>query len=49
MTAVTTFWIVLYICSALLFFGTAAVIIVIGTRDLRDLLSKSDRSDRTVH
>ncbi len=44
MTAVTTFWIVLYLCSTLLFFGTAVVIIVVGTRDLRDLLSKSDRN-----
>ena len=44
MTAVTTFWIILYLCSALLFFATAAVIIVFGTRDLKDLLSKSDRN-----
>lgn len=44
MTATATFWIVLYLCSTLLFFATAAVIIVIGMRDLKDLLSKSERN-----
>jgi hypothetical protein len=35
-------WIILFAISALLFFGTAVVITVIGIRDLRDLLQRSE-------
>ena len=42
MTTETWFWIVIYILAALFFFGTAGVITVVGIRDLRDLLSRSE-------
>jgi hypothetical protein len=38
-------WIVVYCVAALLFFGTAVVIGIVGARDLRDLLSRSDRKE----
>jgi hypothetical protein len=39
----SVFWLITFGLGALLFFGTALVITVVGTRDLRDLLSKSNR------
>ena len=36
-------WFVIYVIAALAFFVTAAVITVVGSRDLRDLLSRSGR------
>ncbi len=42
MNSATVIWIVLFGISALLFFGVAAVIAVVGFKDLRDLLSKSE-------
>ncbi len=45
MGAWTVLWMVAYVVAALAFFVTAAIITVIGTRDLRDLLSKSNRKD----
>jgi hypothetical protein len=45
MTATALFWIILFVVSALLFFASAAIITVIGTRDLRDLLRRSRRTD----
>jgi hypothetical protein len=41
MTHATLLWIILFALAALLFFGTAAVITVVGFRDLKDLLSRS--------
>jgi hypothetical protein len=38
-------WILVYVVAALAFFGAAAVITVVGSRDLKDLLSRSDRND----
>ncbi len=43
MDGISLFWIVIYIAATLMFFGTAGVITVLGARDLRDLLRKSDR------
>lgn len=45
MNQLTTLWIIVYCCAALLFFGVAVVITVVGFRDLRDLLSRSVRKD----
>jgi hypothetical protein len=42
MTGAILFWLIVYALSALLFFGTAIVIAVIGMKDLRDLLRKSE-------
>ncbi len=42
MSGISMFWIIVYFCAALLFFGTAAVITIFGIRDLKDLLSKSE-------
>ncbi len=39
MTGAALFWIAVFGCASLLFFATAAVITVVGLRDLRDLLS----------
>jgi hypothetical protein len=36
-------WLIILGVAALLFFGTALVISIVGTRDLRELLSKSKR------
>ncbi|HEX9005928.1 MAG TPA: hypothetical protein VF889_01445 [Bacteroidota bacterium] len=44
MTAWTLFWCIIYGIATVLFFVTAAVITVVGARDLKDLLSRSDRS-----
>jgi hypothetical protein len=40
MNSAALVWIILYGISALLFFGVAVVIAVVGFRDLKDLLSK---------
>jgi hypothetical protein len=42
MTDTALVWIILFAVSALLFFGAAVVITVIGIRDLRDLLQRSE-------
>ncbi len=39
----SVFWLVVYVIAALAFFVTAGVITVVGSRDLRDLLSRSGR------
>ncbi len=43
MDGISLFWIIIYILATLMFFGTAGVITVLGARDLRDLLGKSDK------
>ena len=42
MSAISIIWIVVFAIAALLFFGTAVVLTVVGTRDLKDLLKKTD-------
>jgi len=42
MSGSTLFWLIVFAVAALLFFGTASVITVLGIRDLRDLLRKSE-------
>lgn len=37
------FWIIVYCSATLLFFGCAAVITVVGARDLKELLSRSTK------
>ncbi len=46
MTGSVLIWIVIFAAAALLFFGTAAVITIVGVQDLRDLLSRSTKKDR---
>jgi len=43
MSGSALFWLIIFAVSALVFFGTASVITVLGIRDLRDLLRKSER------
>ncbi len=43
MNGAALFWLILYGCAVTLFFGTAAVITVLGIRDLKDLLKHSTR------
>ncbi|MGA3244313.1 MAG: hypothetical protein ABSE41_06840 [Bacteroidota bacterium] len=38
-------WFIVFVISALLFFGTAVVITVIGVQDLKDLLSRSTKKE----
>ncbi len=38
-------WIILFAIAALLFFGTACVITVVGVKDLKDLLSRSSKKE----
>lgn len=38
----TLIWIIIFAIAALLFFGTATVIMIIGARDLKDLLRKTE-------
>jgi hypothetical protein len=40
-------WLAVFAVAALLFFGAAIVIIVVGTSDLKDLLTTSARAKRT--
>ncbi len=49
MTPWTLFWCIIYGIATMLFFVTAAVITVIGARDLKDLLSSSRRSAEKPH
>jgi hypothetical protein len=37
------FWIAAFAVAALLFFGVAGVITVVGVRDLKELLRRSDK------
>lgn len=41
MNVTALIWIILFVVSALLFFGTAVVITIVGVRDLKDLLKRS--------
>ena len=45
MNGLTLFWVVVYCCATLLFFAVAAIITVVGLRDLRDLLSRSVKKE----
>jgi hypothetical protein len=38
-------WVVVFAIAALLFFGTAVVITIVGVKDLKDLLSHSTKKD----
>jgi hypothetical protein len=42
MNSTALIWLVIFVASSLLFFGTAIVITIVGARDLKDLLSRSD-------
>lgn len=42
MNGSSLFWIIVFALAALLFFGAAIVITVVGIRDLKDLLRKSE-------
>ena len=48
MNGIALFWIILFAVSALMFFGIAAVITVVGFRDLRVLLTKSGKVTRVT-
>ena len=41
MESTVLFWFIVFAFSAILFFATAAVITIVGIRDLRDLLKRS--------
>lgn len=43
MTTGTTLWLVTFLVSACLFFGLAVVISILGLKDLKSLLSKSEK------
>jgi hypothetical protein len=38
-------WFIVFAIAALLFFGTAVVITVVGIQDLKDLLSRSTKKE----
>ena len=42
MSTISIIWLIIFALATLLFFGTAIVITVIGTRDLKDLLRKTE-------
>lgn len=42
MSIMSIIWIAVFALATLLFFGAAVVITVVGTRDLKDLLKKTD-------
>ena len=42
MSTISIIWLIIFALATLLFFGTALVITVIGTRDLKDLLRKTE-------
>jgi hypothetical protein len=46
MTIGILIWLIIFTVASLLFFGIAAIIAVLGMRDLRLLLSKSETLDR---
>ncbi len=43
MTTATTLWLVIFLVSACVFFALALIISVIGFKDLKSLLSKSEK------
>ncbi len=45
MNTMTLVWLVLFGIATLLFFGAAVVITVVGANDLRQLLSRSHRTE----
>ena len=45
MTTPALIWIVIYGIASLLFFGAAVVITVVGSKDLKDLLSRSAKNE----
>lgn len=45
MTTGTLIWLCIFGIAALLFFGTAFVIMVVGTGDLKDLLSFTEKKE----
>jgi hypothetical protein len=47
MSDASTFWICIFFVAALLFFGTACVLAVMGVRDLRDLLRKPESKTKS--
>ena len=49
MNPVALVWIILFACAALMFFGIAGIISVLGFRDLRSLLSKSGTDAEAPH
>lgn len=42
MSTLSIIWIAVFALATLLFFGAAVVITVVGTRDLKDLLKKTE-------
>ena len=48
MTGTVLVWFILFAVAALLFFGTAVVITVVGVRDLKELLRKSVTKEQDV-
>lgn len=48
MTNEALFWIIVYAIAGLLFVGAAAVIAPIGFRDLKDLLSRTEKTNKTA-
>ena len=45
MTTASLVWIIIFAVAAFLFFGTAVAITVVGVRDLKELLRKSETSE----
>jgi hypothetical protein len=43
MNSIALFWIIIFIISTSVFFVIAAVVSVLGFKDLRELLSKSEK------
>ncbi len=48
MNAYALLWLIVYGLAALLFFGMALVITILGARDLKDLLSTTGRSGKAT-
>jgi len=46
MESLSMIWVVVFCAAALLFFCTAAVIAVAGAKDLKDLLTHSEKTER---
>ena len=46
MTEGALFWLIVFVVSALIFFGIAVVVSIRGIGDLRDLLSQSTRWEK---
>jgi hypothetical protein len=49
MTTGILIWLIVFAIAALLFFGIAAIIAVLGMQDLKLLLSKSEKLDLPKH